>query len=99
MRKLKRILLFCFFFFVLNEICIETKAQFGATEPFSGTSQTAETLDDPPTDPCNDPQNPDEPPVYCPVPIDSGLAFLLIVGIGYGILINRSSQKKESFGV
>ncbi|HEV7333825.1 MAG TPA: hypothetical protein VGN63_22515 [Flavisolibacter sp.] len=97
MKKIKRILLFFAFFFVLHAITGKTYAQFGASEPFggSGTTGTTETTEEPyipPTDPCNEPQNPDEPPVYCP--IDGGLAFLLVIGAGYGVFINRSSQKK-----
>ena len=59
------------------------------------TTWMVSNAQDPPTDPCEVPQNPDEPPVYCP--IDGGLAFLLAAGVGYGVLKNRTAHqgKKE----
>lgn len=41
------------------------------------------------------PTDPDYDPRLC-VPIDGGLAFLLAAGIGYGIVRNRSSKRRES---
>ena len=100
MRKLEKILLFCAFFFVLHAITGKTHAQFGTSEPFAGSGPTG-TLDDddPPTGPCYpicDPDTGECPPLppEC-IPIDGGLAFLLAAGVGYGVLRNRSSQKKE----
>jgi hypothetical protein len=55
------------------------------------TSPSVGAQTDPPTDPCEVPQNPDEPPVYCP--IDGGLAFLLLAGVGYGVGKYRSSER------
>lgn len=54
--------------------------------------------DDPPTGPCNplcDPDTGECPPLppEC-IPIDGGLAFLLLAGVGYGVLKNRSQNSE-----
>lgn len=93
MSALKRILLFGFFSFCVSVPFNKTNAQFGPSDPFTTPPQPLDTDFDPPTDPCNTPQNPDEPPVYCP--IDGGLAFLLFIGAGYGFFARRSADRQD----
>lgn len=54
----------------------------------------AQDGDDPPPPSSCLPTDPDYDPRLC-VPIDGGLAFLLAAGLGYGVLKNRSSNRKE----
>lgn len=51
-------------------------------------------LDPPPPSDCN-PDDPDPGPDDPCIPIDGGLAFLLVAGVGYGFLKNRPSHNKE----
>lgn len=42
------------------------------------------------------PDDPDPDPNDECIPIDGGLAFLLLAGVGYGVLKNRNSQNHGS---
>ncbi|NTS43756.1 hypothetical protein HRG84_22940 [Flavisolibacter sp. BT320] len=56
--------------------------------------QAVQAQDDPPPPSTCLPGDPDYDPRLC-VPIDGGLAFLLMAGVGYGVLKNRSTNRKE----
>lgn len=52
-------------------------------------------IDPPPPSDCY-PDDPDPDPNDECIPIDGGLAFLLLAGVGYGVLKNRNSQNHGS---
>ena len=72
---------------------------FGLAIILCSVQKAQAQFSDPPTGPCFpicDPDTGECPPVppEC-IPIDGGLAFLLAAGLGYGVLKNRSSNRKE----
>jgi hypothetical protein len=51
-------------------------------------------IDPPPPSDCY-PDDPDPDPNDECIPIDGGLAFLLVAGVGYGILRNRPTHRND----
>jgi hypothetical protein len=66
---------------------------FGLATMLCGVQKVKAQDDPPPPSSCL-PTDPDYDPRLC-VPIDGGLAFLLLAGVGYGVLKNRSSNRNE----